>query len=280
MVAVRSVADALERIRGPATTVTTYGPERDEALHAFLERFDVEVYHEQLPVSADAGYLTVRSGGEYRGSVPASAFADSVDPPRDAPWTPEVRESGYGELGTLLAGARFTSLERPHLLATTREIEDRAFRVGRGTLYAGFQSLSAYRAQLRIYERLAAETNLSVHVYGESDWTPPAIERVTVHTGATEQGTLAGDELGAFWFVAFDGGEDDAMACALVAEEVRDGEYRGAWTYDPDIVREFTAYLDGTYGSDGLDTGGSDGPDDVGEPTETGEPSGASEQNG
>jgi len=261
---VRSVADALDRIRGPATTVTTYGPERDEALHAFLERFDVELHHERLPVPADAGYLTVRRGGEYRGSVPAPVFADAVDPPRGAPWSPEVRESGYGDLGTLLAGARFTSLARPHLLATSREIEDRAFRVGRGTLYAGFQSLSAYRAQLPVYERLVAETDLTVHVYGTADWTPPATEGVTVHTGTSGRETSgdgdaaadepgAADELGTFWFVAFDGGDDDSMACALVAVEVGDGAYRGAWTYDPALVREFAAYLDATYGADDLE---------------------------
>jgi hypothetical protein len=253
--AVSSVADALERIRGPTTTVTTYGPERDEALHAFLGRFDVELRHEQLPISADAGYLTVRSGGEYRGSVPASAFADAVDPTRDTPRSSTGRESGYGDLGTLLAGTRFTSLERPHLLATSREIEDRAFRAGRGTLYAGFQSLSVYRAQSPVYERLVTETDLTVHVYGESDWTPPAVEGVTVHTGTSggetsaDGNTTTAEGLGAFWFVAFDGGDDETMACALVAEEVCDGAYRGGWTYDPDLARAFTAYLDGTDGS-------------------------------
>jgi hypothetical protein len=255
MTAVDSVADALDRIRGPPTTVTTYGPERDESLHAFLGRFDVTLGHETLPIPASAGYLTVRRGGEYRGSVAASAFADVADPPRNTPWDPAVRASGYTEFGSLLAGARFTSLDRPHLLATSREVEDRAFRVGEGTLYAGFQSLSAYQAQLPIYERLVAETDLRVHVYGAPDWTPPAVDGVSLHTGDTEEGGPGAegpeaDELGAFWFVAFDGGGDDEMACALVAEQVSDDNYRGAWTYDSAIVRAFTAYLDATYGQE------------------------------
>mgnify|MGYP000619212344 CR=1 FL=1 len=287
MAGVDSVADALDQIRGPPTTVTTYGPERDESLHAFLGRFDVALGHESLPIPASAGYLTVRRGGEYRGSVPASAFADVVDPPRTAPWDSAVRASGYSDLGTLLAEAQFTSLTRSHLLATSREIEDRAFRVGQGTLYAGFQSLSAYRDQLPVYERLAAETDLRVHVYGAPDWTPPAVEGVSVHTGATTEDSdgsdgkaLSSDELGAFWFVAFDGEGDDEMACALVAEQVSDDGYRGAWTYDAALVRGITAYLDATYepeNADGSDAGeGSRAP---GESAGAGEREGTDEHN-
>ena len=268
MPTVYSVAAALDHIRGPPTTVTTYGPERDESLHEFLGQFDVRLDHETLPIPASAGYLTVRRGGEYRGSVAASAFADVVDPPRDTPWDSAVRESGYTEFGSLLAGARFTSVGHPHLLATSREVEDRAFRVGEGTLYAGFQSLSAYQAQLPIYERLATETDLRVHVYGAPDWRPPAIDGVSIHTGDTEEGGSGADELGAFWFVAFDGGGDDEMACALVAEQVSDDNYRGAWTYDSALVRAFTAYLDTTYGQG-----------DRGESSAAGERGGSGEHN-
>ena len=239
MAAVRSVADALERIRGPATTITTYGPERDEALHAFLERFDVEVYHEQLPVSADAGYLTVRSGGEDRGSVPASAFADSVDPPRDAPWTPEVRESGYGELGTLLAGARFTSLERPHLLATSREIEDRAFRVGSGAIHSGFQTVSTLRTELPVYERLGS-TAVDVHVYATPDEMPPDLDDISLHLERAA-------EIAQSWFVVFDGG-DEGSACALLAEEREPDEFYGFWTYERSTVDWILDHLESTYG--------------------------------
>jgi hypothetical protein len=38
--------------------------------------------------------------------------------------------------------------------ATAREVEDRAWRTGGGTLYAGFQSLSAFETQVPVYERL------------------------------------------------------------------------------------------------------------------------------
>lgn len=243
MPAVTSVREALERIRGPQTTVTTYGPERPAALHEFLGRFDVRLFHERLPIPASKSYLTVQRGGEYRGSAPLEATLDVTDPPRGPPWDDTPDASSYRDLTTLLAGTAFTSVERRHLLATSREIENRAWRVGRGTLYAGFQSLSAYRSQLAVYRHLAGETALDIRVYGAPDWTPPEVPGVLVHRGAGSEG-----ELGAFWFVVFDGGGDDEMACALVAEEESDGRYRGAWTYDPETVRDFATYLDTTYG--------------------------------
>ena len=241
MPAVTSVRDALERIRGPQTTITTYGPERPDALHEFLGQFDARLSHERLPIPASKSYLTVRRGGEYRGSMPLEAAADATDAPRDLPWDSDA--SGYRSLTVLLAETAFTSVERRHLLATSREFENRAWRVGRGTLYAGFQSLSAYRTQLAVYRHLAAETALDVRVYGEPDWTPPDVPGVLVSDSAT-----VAAELGAFWFVVFDGGGDDEMACALVAEERSEGRYYGAWTYDPGAVRDLATYLDATYG--------------------------------
>ena len=41
--------------------------------------------------------------------------------------------------------------------ATTREVEDRAWRTGGGTLDAGFQSLSTFETQVPVYERLVAD---------------------------------------------------------------------------------------------------------------------------
>jgi hypothetical protein len=65
-------------------------------------------------------------------------------------------------------------------------------------------------------------------VYGQPDWSPPAIENVTYHRDA--DGTLA-----PFWCLGFDGGGDEMQACALVAREREDG-YLGFWSYDPDDI--------------------------------------------
>jgi len=275
MPTVTSVRDALERIRGPQTTITTYGPERDDALHEFLERFDVELSHERLPIPASQSYLTVRRDGTYHGSASLPDSAGVDDPPRNPPWDDTVETAGYRELTALLAGTAFTSVQRRHLLATSREIEDRAWRVGRGTLYAGFQSLSAFRSQLAVYRRLAAETALDVRVYGAPDWEPPEVPGVLVHSGDGVE-----SELGAFWFVAFDGGGDDEMACALVAEQETDDTYRGAWTYDPAVVRAFTAYLDETYGPHSSADRETSGERDVVDDRDTPGQDGFGEQNG
>jgi DICT domain-containing protein len=47
--------------------------------------------------------------------------------------------------------------------------------------------------------------------------------------------------------VAFDGGDTEMESCALLAEERRDGEFYGFWTYDPSMVDELVAYLETTY---------------------------------
>jgi len=239
-----SLAAVLDRLVGPRKRVTVFGPAPYRDLEPLLARFDADLVHESLPVPESKGYLTVSEGESYLGSVPAAAFGELVDPARAAPWDAETRASAFRDLTGLLAGTEFSATDRRHLLATSREFEDRAYRTGRGALHAGFQSLSAFRSQYPVYERLADETDLDVAVYGEPDWEPPEAPGVTVRTAA-------GGELGEFWVLAFDGGGDPAMACALIAEATdpdEPGRYRGAWTYDPETVEALVDYLDRAYG--------------------------------
>ena len=136
----------------------------------------------------------------------------------------------------LLEDTAFTSLDRRQLLGTSREIEDRAFRVGDGTLRVSFQSLSAFENQTEVYRHLAANTDLDIHVYGEADWTPPAIDDITYHE-------TSDDTVERFWVVAFDGGSERGQACALVAR-AEDDDYTGFWTYDPKSVDDVLAALE------------------------------------
>ena len=160
------------------------------------------------------------------------------------------------------------------MLATSREIEDRALRTVYGELHAGFQSLAAFRKQSRVYERLAAETALDIYVYGDPGWEPPATSSVAYYVeGGGANGAADGDEdedgaggtndardadggvdagatgheLGRFWFVAFDGGESELRTCALLAEEREPGAFYGFWTYDPALVGRLVDYLRRTY---------------------------------
>lgn len=239
--ATRSLRELRDRARGPTKTVTTYGPDPYADLEPVLDRFDVALTHEYLPIPESEGYLTVSVDGRSLGSISAAAFGELRDPDRGLPWDAPTRESAFRELVELLAGTTFVMDDRGQLLATAREIEDRALRRGRGRLYASFQSLSAFRAQVPVYERLVGRTDLRAFVFGAPDWDPPDVERVTVRTdGACD--------LADFWVVAFDGAGDGDAKCAMIAEETEPDEYTGVLTYDPDVVDELTAYLDGIGG--------------------------------
>ncbi|WP_054583405.1 DICT sensory domain-containing protein [Halolamina pelagica] len=160
-----------------------------------------------------------------------------MEPPIVRPSDPEDVGEAYRALLEVLDGTVFATLDRQQLQATSREFESRAWQVGRGTLRVGFQSLSAFEPQTEAYQRLGAETDLDIHVYGQPDWSPPTIPNVTYHRDTA--GTLA-----PYWFMAFDGGTEESQRCALVAREHDDG-YRGFWTYDPSLVGDILDTLEG-----------------------------------
>jgi DICT domain-containing protein len=164
-----------------------------------------------------------------------------LEPPVVRPDSLEGVSPGYRGLFDALEQTLVTTGDRGQLLGASRELEDRAFRVGTGTLRVSFQRFSAFGSQVETYRHLASETALDIHVYGESakagenssadgvpDWEPPDIEGVTYH--ATEN-----PEIERHWAIGFDGGDGDQQACGLLARETN-GEYEGFWTYDPGTV--------------------------------------------
>ncbi|UPM43645.1 DICT sensory domain-containing protein [Halocatena salina] len=123
----------------------------------------------------------------------------------------------------------FTSYDVGQMGAASHEIEDRAWRVGSGTVYAGFGTVSALGVRIDTYERLADKKPLSVHLYAFPDSELPAHDDVTVHLERSE-------EIRTTWFVAYDGDGMDSNKCALLAEEREPDAFYGFWTYDPDTV--------------------------------------------
>lgn len=124
------------------------------------------------------------------------------------------------------------------MLAASREIEERAWRIGEGTLYAGFEREAALVDQLDVYDRLASHEMLTVTAFIDDTWGRSASDLTVVPDS---------DEIGAFWFVVFDGAGSDLQKCALVAEERLAGRYYGFWTYDPEFVDELVDYLERNY---------------------------------
>lgn len=157
----------------------------------------------------------------------AGAARSLARPSTDAPWQPGFEACDYRDVLVHLDDTLFTSYDRRQMLATSREIEDRAWRTGEGTLHVGFQSFSALDAQLEVYRHLA-RTDLEIHIYGDPDCEPPAIEGVAFHP------TSDPDVLET-WFLAFDDGRG-TNACALLAEERDPHQFFGFWTYDAALV--------------------------------------------
>ncbi|SFR38620.1 MULTISPECIES: DICT sensory domain-containing protein [Halorubrum] len=135
----------------------------------------------------------------------------------------------------------FTSYSREDMVAASREIEDRAWRVGNGELHAGFQTLDVLSGESETYDLLGEKADLDVHAYAAAEGEAPETDHYTVHTGRTA-------ELRETWFVAYDGGGYDEAKCALLAEERAPGEFYGFWSYDPETVDYIIDYLTERYG--------------------------------
>ncbi len=90
-----------------------------------------------------------------------------------------------------------------------------------------------------MYERFGERDSIAVTVFLEGKYDGALTDAVTVVTDV-------GGELGAFWFVIFDGGGTGRHRCAVVAEERDPGQYYGFWTYDPVIVGDLVASLETT----------------------------------
>ncbi|MCL9814373.1 DUF7344 domain-containing protein [Natranaeroarchaeum aerophilus] len=235
---ISSLQELLTAVERARTTVRLFSPEPDEdALAGFITR-NVRVEYEPLPSSLAPGFAVVERDDGL--ALCRLDILTSVNaPPTDPPWDEEIDRTAYRQFLGLFRDRPFATTDRKQLLATSREIEDRAWRTGRGEIHAGFQSLSVFRTQRRLYRRLGEKPGLDVHVYGRPDWTPPAVDSVT---------TIAIDnqEIGEFWFVVYRDATD-TTATALVAEERQPDEYYGVWTYDAETVDRLTTYLRESY---------------------------------
>lgn len=235
-----TLREFLDEASSSRRTVTLFAPRPCEEIATYFESRNVLVEHEPIPDDGTDGFVVLSVDGEFAGSAAIEAVRHLVSPSA-TDLEPGASEAIRATMD-LLAETTFVAFERRQLLAASREIEDRAYRVGHGTLRTGFQSATAMDAQRDVYATLATETLLDVHVYGRLDWEPD-LPGATVH--AEETG-----EIGAFWFVVFDGGDADRQACALLAEEDEQdaGSFRGFWTYDPELVADIEAYLAATDG--------------------------------
>ena len=205
-------------------------------LAASFETQNVRVTTRRTPSGRPTDVAVLSTDDEVLEVVDAGFLRDFLD---HDPSGIGVADAAYADLLRHLKETTFTSYDTERMLYTSREIEDRARRVGRGRIHTGFQRCSVVVGQRAIYADLA-DRGLDVHAYGVPDATPPDLDGVRLHASDT-------DEIAATWFVVYDGGGDDAQKTALIAEERGDDAFYGAWTYDPAIVDAAVDYLEQRY---------------------------------
>lgn len=202
-------------------TVYRSGEETD--VESRFETHNVAVSHSDLPPGGPEPFMTIEDEEEFAGALPVAQLDRLLEPPIVRPGAGEDVSNGFGVLFEMLDETVFRSMDREQLLAVSREIEDRAARVGEGTLRVRFESRSVFEPQTALYREFAAETELDIHIYGIDD---EPFSGVQFHR-------LEGFD--PYWVLAFDGGPDRQQACALLAR--RQGtQFEGFWTYDPELV--------------------------------------------
>ena len=212
--------------------VVVYAPDdTGSELTDVLATRNLAVDHRRLPAISSEAFVIIRDGGEFQGALSLADLLAFLTPPIRRPEDLDSLARKHRVIYELLDDTVFVTLDRRQLLATSRELEDRAWRTGHGRLHAGFQRADAFEAQTSVYRELAA-TDIDVHVYVPGGVSTDALadSPVTLHT--------RDGDLGRYWFILFDDGESGAQNCALIARETEDGRYQGLWTYNEELVDE------------------------------------------
>jgi len=214
-------------------TGTDDGPDLTEK----LATRNLVVDRRRIPDIGADSFVVVRDGERFRGAISLADLLAFLAPPIRRPEDAGAIDDGYRAIYELLDDTVFVSLDRRQLLATSREMEDRAWRTGRGRLHVGFQSPSLFEPQAHIYRELATVTDVDVHVYADGKISGELLgdAPITTHVGSSTG-------IGRYWFILFEDGADGSQNCALIAEQTDESTYRGVWTYNESLVeRAFEA---------------------------------------
>lgn len=231
--------------REPTLTVFNADPDVTETLRGYFAERNVQITAAQTD-AGPAGYAVFSRNGSFVTAVDVDELLPDRNaglPTRGDGLGPPDDDRIGGPILDHLDETLFTSYSRGDMVAASKEIEDRAWRVGDGALHAGFQTLDVLRREAETYDLLGEKSGLNVHAYAAAgEETPPDADHYAVHTGRTA-------ELRETWFVAYDGDGRDGAKCALLAEERAPTEFYGFWSYDPEMVDEIIGYLTGRYGT-------------------------------
>jgi len=237
-----SLSELIAGVEDHEQTLTVFNADASvvaELRERFADR-NVRVVAETTGSGRPGEFLTLSDEDGVRTATDLDSFFETLDG-RDRHLGDEEQRTVLDYLDETL----FTSWSIQRMVAASREIEDRAGRVGAGALHAGFQTLSTLEGELDLYEGLG-ESGIDVHAYAVPDIDPPEQSAFTLHLDR-------GEEIARSWFVVFDDGTETAsdrptQKCALLAEEREPREFYGFWTYDPATVDYIVDHLETRYG--------------------------------
>jgi len=204
-----TLADFVTDVAKQRKTLVVYASDGAPDVAAHFESRNVTVERESLAPGGPDGFVVLRDEDGFVGAFGLSKFAELLDPPLFRPtYLTDVSEP-WRSMYEILDNTLFASFGRRQLLGATREIENRAWRIGAGTLRVGFQSPEALAAQVDVYRRLAEQTDLSIHAFVEArDEAVPVPDGIDLFRSD-------GTEIGDYWFLSYDAGRVEALSSYL-----------------------------------------------------------------
>ncbi|WP_255149974.1 DICT sensory domain-containing protein [Halorarius halobius] len=234
-----SLTELIEGVESHEKTLQVFNADPDtvDTLRAQFGDRNLTVRGEETPSGEPSAFVVLSKDGEFVTGVSVGEVL-----PEDREADPGFEADSYRPILDHLDETLFTSYDTEQMISASREIEDRAWRLGKGELHAGFQKLSILEPQMDVYQRLAEKDGLDVHAYAAPDQDVPTHDTdMTIHVERA-------DEIRDSWFVVYDGAGVDVNKCALLAEEREPRAFYGFWTYDPDTVDWLVDYLQTSYG--------------------------------
>lgn len=220
----------IEAVRDRERTLTVYNPTDGlvEELRAFLVDLNVSVHAAETPSGRPEDLAVLTMEGDVLATVPGGRLRSLLADVPAGPGGLGIDDTEYRQLLQHLKETTFTSYDTARMRGASREVEERAFRVARGSIVVGFQRPALLERERETYAGLV-DRGLDVTVLTTPDGPVPEVRGATVDA-------VDDDELRDHWFVVFDGGGEPDQACALLAQERSPDEYYGFWTYDAAVV--------------------------------------------
>ncbi len=237
--------DSIEYIRDHEKELRLFNVDPADTIHeelgAFFNTQNVRITVNRTASGKPEELAVLSNATEVLAVVDVSTLRELLEDVSTGTGDLGIADREYESVLRHLKETTFTSCDTEQLLYASREIEDRARRVGQGSIHTGFQRCSVIVEQRSIYADLARR-GVSVRAYGVPDATPPDLGSGHVHAVST-------DEVAETWFVVFDGGGNNTQKTALLAHERDKDAFHGVLTYDPGFVDHILEYLNRSYGS-------------------------------